>query len=363
MIISIKEINMALLEGSPDLSEIDHHEMVDELADAQERLQENGGVFVAEPLEPSELYQPVPGTFRVDKQKPLHGGTVTIGAYETERASHRVGIYTPDNYRPEAKLPKVLTTTPLGVGARGRSQIVGEEMMRAGFRVIKKAVPRYAGPITTALGLAEDANEMLGLMNTLEADGIIDPTEEIIPEGESQSGMKALAVLALAAAYGYDVADGLVIAPCYLHKINLLRPDRQVGRMLGMLGGTIRYISHTTPEERHELRGTFSIKDMHHHALVLPVLVSGETGTFPTHIPKEQKFGLELYGKDGHSHPHEVKAEFDKMFPNVSSRILAEYGHVDGIMSTETAARRDAMLFEIAQAHDVHRASLTKHAA
>ncbi len=346
---------MAITETSPGFSPPSPQQMAGELATVTEIYpRENGGSFL--PTE-SGLYLPVPGLLEQKEAREIPGGDLYIAAYHSERASHPVGVYVPRGYDIEKPLPTVLMTTPLGTGPKGHNQFVAEEMMHRGFAVVLKAAPRYKRPTLHAVNLTEDANEMFGVLNSVEMAGIIGVTNEIFLYGESQAAMKALGALAIANEYGRDAIDALVVAACFLRKANLKRPDQLIGRSIDMVKGGLRYAKSVDREELQAMRGTFDIKDAHHHLIVLPVLMSGEAGTFLPHIPRLQNFTKELYGQDGHSHPLQVEADLKSRFPNVKTRILHEYGHPDGIKSPKTAALRGAMLFEIAQTYDARVAS------
>lgn len=310
------------------------------------------GVFIATSSS-EKFYQPAQGILIAEKTKEVNGGKVHIGSYLTDRASHRTGIYIPDGYDHNANWPTVLMTTPLGTAAEGHNARVARSMMRRNFVVVAKGPPRYHGPTLKALTLTEDTNEMFGLQKEVESSGLIAPSKEIIMYGESQGAMKALGGLVIGQFYGKETIDALAVDPCYFKKIDLRRPDKQAIRLLGMLQGTASFIKSTTSEDRRELAKTFNLKDLPHHILVIPVLVSGETGKFLDHIPEDQHFTVPLFAKRGISEARKARAELKERFSNVDARLYNQYGHVDGIMSPETASLRDAMLFEKAKKYDM----------
>lgn len=283
------------------------------------------------------LYMPETGQFRPDKQKTLpDGGTLYIGTYITERAMHRTGIYTPEGYDPKSRTPIVAKTTPLGTSAKGHNQRVAEHIVSTGSVVVAKGPPRYYGPTLTALTLAEDANEMHGLLNAAEHQGIIGNAEEVYVYGESQAAMKALGFMAISKFYNRQVMDGQVVAACFIDKANLRNPAKLIRYGTSMVKGTLKVAKDMSLSDAMDLWGTLSFKDMHHHAIVLPVLLSGETGTFIPHIEDEQRASVQFFGGDKSSRPHRTSERMQSSFPNMSVTLNEEYGHVDGIMSQET---------------------------
>lgn len=299
------------------------------------------------------LYHPVPGMLIADREKPLQGGSVKIASYISERASHRVGVYVPNGYDPESKLPKILMTTPLMTGVKGHNQKVAEEMIQAGYVVILKGPPRYHHPTIHALSLKDDTNEMFGVVQEVERLGMVGGINELWVYGESQAAMKGLAAPDIAEHYGKVVVDGLLVAPCYMRKMNVLKPVKQIRRIASMAISTANYASHASPSDLLSMRGTITAKDMNHHIAVIPVLIGGETGTFLPHIKRDQQMTVQLFGKDDNSTPHETKADLESHFPNMDIRLDREYGHVDGIMSLGVQVLRQVMLFETRNKYDV----------
>jgi len=297
-------------------------------------------------VESGGFYEPVPGVLIQSTEKLVDRGTIKIGSYLTKRASHRVGIYLPSGQTEQSNPPVVLMTTALGTGVKGHNQIVAEEMMRAGAVVIVKGPPRYSGPTIRALTLAEDANEMFGLLDEVERSGVIGGIDKLLLYGESQAAMKALGGLAVAHGYGREVADALIVAACYWRRANLWKIHKQVDRLVGIGRGIGSFIAESSFEQKIKLRATFSLKDLHHHIIVVPVLTSGETGAFVPEIPTAQTFTNLAFAKDGNSSPRQAQADLKDRFPNVEARVLDDYGHVDGIMSPETAALRSIMILE-----------------
>lgn len=299
----------------------------------------------------NELFAPQPGWLEGTAEKQVRGGSIALRSYHTERATHPVGIYRSSNYNSELNLPKILMTTPLGTGVKGHNQFVAEQMMRAGYDVIVKGVPRYHFGRIKALSLTEDANELLGLTQEVNDQKTVGDIEELFIYGESQAAMKALGAIGLAGEYGFEVTDGLIAAPCYIHAADITNPIKELSRMFSMISSVVEFSLHTTNEDRQQMHGTFSPKDMHHHLAVLPVLASGETGKFLPFIKPNQKLTAQLFGKDPHSSPRRTKAELSAISPNISVDIDYKHGHVDGIMSPEFASLRSAKLYEVARAY------------
>lgn len=296
-----------------------------------------------------QLYEPREGLLVEDKVREVLGGAIHCGLYHSERATHRVGVYVPSELPADSKLPTVLMTTALMTGVRGHNERVATEMMRAGFPVIVKGPPRYRHTRDRALSLTEDSNEMLGAAREVATNGIVGTVEKLLVYGESQGAMKGFGALALAGAYGFEVEDSLLVAPCYMDKIQLTRPLRQLGSLASLASGTFDYIRHTSNIDRTQLKGTFSRKDLHHHLAVVPVLVSGETGRFLPHIAPDQRFSVQLFGKDGWSRPKRTKKLLEERFTEVDVAIDERFGHIDGIMNEATTALRGAMLWGVRQ--------------
>jgi hypothetical protein len=313
---------------------------------------ESEGFFEPRIVEDS-LYEPAPGFLLADKSKELDGGAVHIATYQSSRASHRVGIYVPEGYDTESGLPIVVMQTPLLTGVKGHNQFVAEEMMRKGFVVVKKGPPRYSGPFNRALSLTEDANEIFGALQQLDSSELVGKIQKLWVYGESQGAMKMLAAPGLANHYGFEVVNGLIVAPCYLRQINFGRPDKQIRRLAGMVMGTVRYAQTANLEDLKKMRGTVSRKDLHHHLAVLPVLISGETGTFLDYIGEEQQLTVQLFGKDGNSSPYHSAAELTTRFKNMDVRVDPSKGHVDGIKSIGVSVLRNTMLYETRKQYDV----------
>ncbi len=304
-------------------------------------------------FEPTEnpFYQPAAGELSSDSIREIEGGKLFIGAYRSVRASHRVGVYMPDDLKTAKARPTVLKSGPLGTAAAGHNQSVAEEMMREGFVVISKGVPRYHRPRPKAISLAEDANEMFGVLQAVEQKLDLGNTDEVFIYGESQAAMKAVGAMAIAGDYNRQVIDGLVVAACFFKRLNLQHIHRQPERLIRMGLGVASFVLHTTPEIRERLKGTINFKDLHHHITVIPVLTSGETGDFLPFIPKDQKFTNLSFGRDGNSHPYHVQADLQQRFPNAKTIVLDHYGHVDGIKSEETANLRASVLKEVREIH------------
>lgn len=317
-------------------------------------LRENEGFSY---VTPCELYSPVPGWLEENKEKTLRGGNLTIGAYHSSRASHPVGIYMPDNYHSGSGLPTIIMTTPLGTGVKGHNQLVAEQMMRTGFAVIVKGPPRYHFGQLKALSLTEDVNELLSLTREVSKSGIIGSIGNIFVYGESQAAMKGFGVIGLAKDYGLDVIDGLLAAPCYLHGANIFKPWQEIKRLMSMASSVIDFALQASDKDISHLQNTLSIKDLHHHIAVLPILASGETGKFLPFIRPHQNFSVVLFEKDGHSDPVSTKSEISNISPNIQVSIEPRYGHVDGIMSSEFADLRTSKLNNLFQKHYQHPAA------
>lgn len=305
----------------------------------------------------SALYHPLSGSIEGNNEKSLRGGSVAIRAFHTSRASHPVGVYKPTSFDLDKKLPVVVMTTPLGTGVKGHNQDVAEQMMRSGFGVIVKGPPRYHLGRLRALSLTDDVNEMLELTREINKTGMLGNINEVVIYGESQAAMKGLGAIGLAESYGFKVVDGILAAPCYIHAADMSHPVKEVNRMVSMASSCIEFARHAGGSELGKLQGTFSMKDIHHHLAVLPVLASGETGQFLPKIKINQKFTARLFGKDGHSSPRRSQAELRAVSAQADVDIDYHYGHVDGIMSPEFASLRAAKLFEIAQNYHSKKAS------
>ena len=286
------------------------------------------------------LYMPNPGVLVQEKKKQVVGGELYIGSYITRLASHRTGIYIPDGYDPNVEMPPVVMTTPLATGGPGHNEHVATEVMNTGFPVILKSVPRYHGPTTHALSLTQDANEMHGLVNEVFNSGVIAPTESVEVYGESQGAMKGLGFVAVSEAYGKEVVNGMLVAPCYLQKAEIGKPMEIVGNAVSMGLGIVRVIRTMSHESMAELKGTLSVKDMHHHVIVVPVLMSGEAGRFLPYIGEDQEMTVQYFGKDMASRPYFSKKLIESLFKKVKVSVDDRYGHVDGIMSREVSESR-----------------------
>lgn len=306
---------------------------------------EREGFLYPEAQPTDSLYDPRPGVFMEDKAREVPGGTIHCGLYHSERASHRVGVYVPEDFSPDSETPTAVMTTALMTGVKGHNQKVATEMMRSGFPVIVKGPPRYRHMHDRVLNLTEDSNELMAVVSHVAATGVIGPIDRLLVYGESQGAMKGFGALALAGAYGFEVDDGLLVAPCYVDRIQLNHPLKQLGSLASLASGTLDFILHTDSNDRAKLRGTFSRKDLHHHLAVVPVLVSGETGTFLPHISKDQRFSVQLFGKDGWSRPRHTKRLLEEKFPAATVALDHGYGHIDGIMSEETTMLRGVMLW------------------
>lgn len=303
----------------------------------------------AEGVSLSELYQPMSGELSIDDVRLLENGQVYIGSYESPRASRRIGMYQPDHYDPA--LPLVIMDTPLGTSVSGHNKVVAESMMNQGFFVIVKGPPRYSGFTVKGLTLAEDANETFGVLQAASQFDFVPDVESFLSYGESQAAMKQLGILALARLYSMEVEDALIVAPCFLDAINWSQLGKNAMHLMNMGRGLLKVGMEIEREAVEDLRGTIRRKDLHHHAVVIPVLTSGEAGTFIPHILAEQQATVQLFGRDGFSDPHIAKRKFDDL-PNIDVAIDPKYGHVDGILSTELGILRGVVLFEAKQRAD-----------
>lgn len=304
------------------------------------------------------LYQPEPGVLVPHKVVPLDGGEVFLGHYHTNRAVHNVNVYRPDGFDPSIGLPAVLMATPLGTGTgkNSHNDDVAQGVMRDGLPVILKGVPHYHGPTIHALTLAEDANEMMGTVQQVERAGILGKIQSLRAYGESQSAMKGFAVVALQEAYSFPVPDGQLVAPCYMDAINYAEPRQNLIRLGGMVVGVANYVAHAPLDELLRKRGSFKLKDLHHHVIVIPVLTSGETGTFPALIDEDQHLGVDLFEEDWYSKPYKTQDQLKGAFPNMRAQVHKGYGHVTGIMSEEVRIQRSVMVFEAKKSVDVESA-------
>lgn len=300
----------------------------------------------------SQLYMPEEGQFRPDRQKKIEGGSVIIGTYITRRAMHRTGVYLPEGYESADSNPVVVRTSALGTGIKGFNDVVSREILDTGSVVISKGPPRYYGPTLRALTQTEDANEMHGLVNAVERQGIIGASEEVWVDGQSQSAMKALGFMALSPYYNRRVENGHVVAPCFLDRANVRNPRKFIRYGTSMLQSIARAGQNIGLQELLELRETVSVKDMHHHIIVLPVLLSGETGTFLPHIDPGQEAAVDLYGLDRSSRAHRAHTKLSTLFANMDVTLHEAYGHVDGINSPETKAKRQEVFTNAVQRRD-----------
>lgn len=307
-----------------------------------------------------DLYMPVSGDFRPDRQKAIPNGTLITGAYITERAMHPTRIYLPDGYTPSENNPVVARTSALGTGVKGFNDIVSREIMDAGAVVISKGPPRYYGPTLHALTQTQDANEIHGLVSAVERSGIIRSAEQIWVDGQSQSAMKALGVIAIAPSYSREVVNGHIVAACFLDRANVRNPRKFIRYGTSMLESMVRagihmgkeVVATKSVEPFQELGGTVDIRDMHHHVIVLPVLMSGEAGSFLPFISAKQKAFVDFFGRDRSSRAHRAHSKISAQFPNMDISLDENYGHVDGINSPETRARRQQLFTGAVQSRD-----------
>lgn len=291
------------------------------------------------------LYRPSEGEVTIDKTKSVEGGELLVSSYLSNVADHRIGVYTPDDY--DDRSPTIIMNTALGTGGRGHNQVVAESMMRRGYRVFVKGPPRYKSPTLRALTLTQDVNETFSAFGHFEANGVINNSPDVFIYGESQGAMKGLGSLAIASSYSKTVVDALLVAPCYLRKINYYRPEKQLFRLGSMILSGVNYALRENNAELIKRRGTFAIKDLHHHAITIPVLASGEAGNFLQHIDEAQKFTVAFFDRDGHSKPRRASHEIQTLFPNSNVVVFNDLGHIDGIGSDEIRSLRDVVLFEL----------------
>ncbi len=279
------------------------------------------------------------GTLTATDRRAVEGGTLYLGTYATDLATHRVGVYAPENPSTTLRKPVVGMTTPLGTGNRGHNHNVAMEMMQDGAIVIKKGPPRYYRPTVRALSIEQDEGEVFRIINAVEQAGLIPEDSAVAMYGESQGAMKALMAPKLGAILGREVTTILPVAPCFLDRIQWHRPDRQLRALVNVTVGLARQARAMSREEITAKRGTFSRKDLHHHVIVLPVLTSGEAGDALPHIPPEQEGQVLVFGRDGWSQPRKTKARLERE-TNLEVHLFDEYGHVDGILSQETSQFR-----------------------
>lgn len=313
-----------------------------------------GGFLFGEQDVPADgLYMPVPGVLeeRFAPRK-VKGGELFIGTYHTDRddrhVSHPIGIYRPDGYDPATAPPPVIKTSPLGTGTRIHNPKVALDFIDQGeSAVIFKSAPRYDGP-RTALGLAEDANEMLGLAQAVNTNSVLGNFDRLLGYGESQAAMKLFALSAIAGRYGFKLEDMLAVAPCYIDAIDLSRPLHSAGHIGGMALSAVRHAKNVGLKETWELRRVMSRKDLHHHLAVIPVLLSGETGEALPYVPKDQKGLVVFFERDGSSDPENAVHEV-KTLTSLRTKVIPEYGHVDGIMSPDVRLLRGRLVMNAAR--------------
>ncbi len=305
-----------------------------------------GDFLFANPVPVENLYQPHTGRLQMGAVERFNGGLKYNATYASELATHDVVVYKAGNNAPK---PTVLMTSPLWTGTHGHNDRVAQDIANQGCDVVFKAVPHYYRP-DDALTLTEDANEMHGLLNVLSQrpELRLGSLEEINVYGESQAAMKLLGVVALAGLYGREVNDGMSVAACFLWKANLHNPVKMVRYGTSMIKSVANAARDISLEEAWELRKTVSLRDVHHHIAVVPVLSSGEAGLALPHINPSQRLTNQFYGKDRTSRAHRSHRLMQSHFPNMDSYLDEKYGHVDGIRSRETKELRHKTFSRIA---------------
>lgn len=305
------------------------------------------GFFIAPEIPIENLYHPQVNKLSLGYTEHFDGGTRYSALYASRLAMHDVRIYKAAGEQPK---PVVLMTSPLGTGTDGHNDNVAKDIARQGCDVIFKSVPHYYHAREDALTLTEDANEMHSLLNSLAEEPTINlgKLEEINVYGESQAAMKLLGVVALASSYGREVKDGLSVAPCFIQKANTHNPVKFIRYGTSMMESMANAGRELSVQEMWSLRKTFSMRDVHHHLAVVPVLLSGEAGTFLPHIDREQHLTNQFFGKDRSSRAHRAQKLLQAAFPNMTTLLDEKYGHVDGIVSKETKRLRHAVFSRIA---------------
>jgi hypothetical protein len=305
-----------------------------------------GDFLFSNPVPLENLYQPHAGKLQMGAVERFDGGLKYNATYASKLAMHDVVVYK-SGYG--VSKPTVLMTSPLWTGTHGHNDSVAQDIARQGCDVVFKAVPHYYHP-DDALTLTEDANEMHGLLNVLSqhTEVGLGSLEEINVYGESQAAMKLLGVVALSGLYGREVNDGMAVAACFLWRANLHNPVKLVRYGTSMVASIANAARGLSLEEAWELRKTVSLRDVHHHLAVLPVLSSGEAGLALPHIKPDQRLTNQFYGKDRTSRAHRSHRLMQAHFTNMDSYLDEKYGHVDGIRSKETKQLRRQIFGRIA---------------
>lgn len=304
-----------------------------------------GAHLFQNPVPIEDLYRPEFGQIDHPKVRILDGGITEYSTtYLTERAMCVAKVYKAARHEHRGATgpkPNVIISGATGTGSEGHNDKLAKQIAATGCTVIFKGVPRYFGP-RRALTLTEDANEMHGLLNTLASFKQLNlgSLESVHVYGESQAAGKSLGFIALAESYNREVVNGMAVALCFLEKAPYNDPRKLLIGSVSMVRSSIKAALQMSPYELWQARKTLDIRDIHHHLGVLPVIMSGEGGKFLPHIPSTQRLTNNLYGKDEFSQAKKTKRTLDAHFPNMGTSIDNNYGHVDGIVSSETNAAR-----------------------
>lgn len=300
------------------------------------------------------LYQPEFGHIDHPKVEILEGGITRYSTtYLTVQAMHNVRFYKaaqPENHHATPPKPNVIVTGATGTGSEGHNEKLARQIAATGCNVIFKGVPRYFGP-RKALTLTEDANEMHGLLNALASFKQLNmgSLERVHVYGESQAAMKLLGFIALSESYNREVVDGMAVAICYLEKAPYNDPRKLLSGWASLAKSTLSAVLQLSPYELWQAGKTLDRRDLHHHFGVIPALLSGEAGNFLPHIPRTQTLTNKLFASDEPSQAVKTKSTLDAHFPNMNTTINEDYGHVDGIISAETAEARRKFFENAAQ--------------
>lgn len=290
-----------------------------------------------------DLYLPRNGKLTPQWRRDEPDCTVYGGVYATPVATHEVRVYKPPNYV-DGKNPVVVTSPPWLTGTDGHMDGVARHFVSLGAAVLEKGTPRYYGPRVDSLTFAEDANELLGLVQRVRRKKILGELGDVRFYGESQSAGKAYSGLAIASFYNLDVTHALAVAPVSPEPITIVDVPELLPQVIDEVLGIIAVARKLSLKELFEHLGTFSIQDAHHHAAVLRHLVSGDPGLVVPHIPKDQQWKVLFGAKDRQSRPEASAAQLKAHLPGVKTEIIPRLGHITMIRSPETREAREQLV-------------------
>lgn len=291
-----------------------------------------------------ELFAPTAGQLIVERLKKLDGGSVAVATYGSRIAERRVGVYEPAGAEADDVLPVVLIQTPLGTGTRhgSHNDMVAREFMGLDMRVILSGPPRYYEAATEAVSMGQDANEALGLVQAVVNSGVIRRIIDLSAYGESQGGGKSLAAAAVAEGYcGEPLDDLLSVAPCFINEIIWTKALKEAHK-LGKEGmGLITHMKQVGLAGSFALARSISLKDAHHHGIVLPKLWNGDSGRALSATPEGQRGRVEIFGDDPFTDP---VRDIDQIgLTSLDGRLTPGLGHLSGILSLYARMQRQAL--------------------